>query len=156
MKTAFRTITAATLAFVLLAGCDESPTAPAVPAPDLTGVWVGTLSHSSDPHSNVWQARLDLTHFHGNAEGYLVGELTTSSRGALLRMSVTGQVDVADVLIQDKEIRESRHPGGGFYWCEDREFDLEYREVQGRGRLQGRWTTSSPGCEGGSVTLERQ
>jgi len=156
MKNALRTITAATLGFALLAGCAESPTAPAPAVPDLTGIWVGTLSHSSDPFTKVWQTRLDLTEFHGNAEGYLVGELTTSYQGAFLRMGVTGQGDVAGVLIQDHQLRDSRHPDSDFEWCQDRAFDLRYREVQGRGRLEGRWTTSTPGCAGGTIVMDRQ
>jgi len=156
MNIVFPRLAVAAVGCLFLAACDGSATAPEPePAPNLTGIWVGTLTHASDPYTDEWRARLDLTEFDGTAEGYLVGEMRTSFQGAFLVMGVTGQVSGADVLLLDGTMR-SDNPRPGFYWCEDRTFELEYRRVQGREQLVGEWSTPTPGCSGGRITLEKE
>lgn len=155
MKTMFRGIAAAVLGCALLTACDGSPTA-TEPAPDLTGIWVGTLTHSADGTTPVWQVRLDLTELDGNADGYLVGDLRTYFQNALLRVGVSGDVSTADVELTEGQLRESSGLPSGRYWCRERTFKLKYRRVDGRDRLAGRWTTPTSGCVGGEITLTRQ
>lgn len=155
MRVPFRRCLPAVICCLLLSGCDSSTTDPG-PAPNLSGVWVGTLTHGTDPYTDEWNVRLEMEEPSATAPGYLVGEIRISYRSAYLVRGVSGEVDGRVLLLEDGSTRGSSTPGSGFYWCEDRTFDLEYRQVQGRDRLVGEWTTPTSGCSGGRITLDRQ
>lgn len=150
-----RALVSCAASVLVLSACDGSPSAPA-PAPDLTGRWVGTLDHSADPYTTRWETTLDITEFDGNAAGYVVGDLVTAYRDVFLHTGVTGNVNGATLVVRDGDRRGSSTPRTGSFWCEDREFTLDYRVSGGREQLVGRWTTPTEGCSGGTVTLVRQ
>ena len=155
MRIPFRRFMPAVLCCILLSGCDDSTTDPG-PAPNLSGTWVGKLTHGTDGYTDEWNVRLEMEEPSANAPGYLVGEIRIFYGSAYLVRGVSGEVDGRILLLEDGSTRSSSPPVRGLYWCEDRAFDLEYRVVQGRDRLVGEWTTPTSGCSGGDITLERQ
>lgn len=118
-------------------------------------MWAGTFSNPADGWTRVWPAELDLNEFTGNADGHLVGELTIAYQGVFLRVGIIGDVSTARVALRDNGIRARKDPFAGWYWCENRVMDLQYRNVDGKDQLSGRWSSPTAGCVGGEVTLRR-
>lgn len=113
---------------------------------DASGSWQGTMSHQTDGYTPVWQAVLTIHQAGERVTG--TTRLQFDDRFAVFDWSGTLRRNI--LVVTESGIREqSRHPA---QWCMNRRMELT---LVSSDRLEGTWSSPSPGCSTGRIVLNR-
>lgn len=113
---------------------------------DLTGIWIGRMTHGTDAYTREWEITLTLKQNASRVTG--TTRLDFREYFAVFALSGTyrgGTLTAAEGRLLDQG-------AGSVHWCMGRTLQLEPVSTD---RLRGRWRSATPGCSDGVINVER-
>lgn len=115
----------------------------------VAGLWKGTISHGTDSFSPTW----DFTVSFEQTGSRLSGNALLEARGQFARFALEGNNRGKSIHTTEGSILEENSSEISGDWCMNRKMDLALIDPN---KIEGTWTSHSPGCTTGRVILSRE